>query len=383
MKAGVLYEPNTPLVIETARVSDAPVFDTLLIISIGELGTHVLEAVSRSGLFRRIVVASRSGRKAQQRINNALIGAGLDGYFPRFEAVEFDFNDPACVKQLRALAPDIIFSAPSLRPWWRTEGPATGTLPFAALMSLHLAPMAVLRERMAEADLDGIWIAASFPDVINPCLTRSGYGPHCGVGNVQEPIAKIQAGVVRALSLDPTKVKIRLVAQHAFEYYVMREEPSDVLPPYQLEVLAADKDVSDLGHRILRDPFPFPYDLHFNRVTASACLVTLRALAEEGPTQTHLPGILGLPGGYPVVVEGKLLQLDLAEGWSVEAAVATNTASLAWDGISALDVDGTVHFTQETSRALHRLTGHSIGSLHPSKVTQQARWILDALSADP
>jgi hypothetical protein len=383
MKAGVLYEPNTPLVIETARVSDAPVFDTLLIISIGELGTHVLEAVSRSGLFRRIVVASRSGRKAQQRINNALIGAGLDGYFPRFEAVEFDFNDPACVKQLRALAPDIIFSAPSLRPWWRTEDPATGALPFAALMSLHLAPMAVLRERMAEADLDGIWIAASFPDVINPCLTRSGYGPHCGVGNVQEPIAKIQAGVVRALSLDPTKVKIRLVAQHAFEYYVMREEPSDVLPPYQLEVLAADKDVSDLGHRILRDPFPFPYDLHFNRVTASACLVTLRALAEEGPTQTHLPGILGLPGGYPVVVEGKLLQLDLAEGWSVEAAVATNTASLAWDGISALDVDGTVHFTQETSRALHRLTGHSIGSLHPSKVTQQARWILDALSADP
>jgi len=383
MKAGVLYEPNTPLVIETARVSDAPVFDTLLIISIGELGTHVLEAVSRSGLFRRIVVASRSGRKAQRRINNALIGAGLDGYFPRFEAVEFDFNDPACVKQLRALAPDIIFSAPSLRPWWRTEDPATGALPFAALMSLHLAPMAVLRERMAEADLDGIWIAASFPDVINPCLTRSGYGPHCGVGNVQEPIAKIQAGVVRALSLDPTKVKIRLVAQHAFEYYVMREEPSDVLPPYQLQVLAADKDVSDLGHRILRDPFPFPYDLHFNRVTASACLVTLRALAEEGPTQTHLPGILGLPGGYPVVVEGKLLQLDLAEGWSVEAAVATNTASLAWDGISALDVDGTVHFTQETSRALHRLTGHSIGSLHPSKVTQQARWILDALSADP
>ena len=383
MKAGVLYEPNTPLVIETARVSGVPVFDTLLIISIGELGTHVLEAVSRSGLFRRIVVASRSGCKAQKRINNALIGAGLDGYFPRFEAVEFDFNDPACVKQLRALAPDIIFSAPSLRPWWRTEDPTTGALPFAALMSLHLAPMAVLRERMAEADLDGIWIAASFPDVINPCLTRSGYGPHCGVGNVQEPIAKIQAGVVRALSLDPTEVKIRLVAQHAFEYYVMREEPSDVLPPYQLQVLAADKDVSDLGHRILREPFPFPYDLHFNRVTASACLVTLRALAEEGPTQTHLPGILGLPGGYPVVVEGKLLQLDLAEGWSVEAAVATNTASLAWDGISALDVDGTVHFTQETSRALHRLTGHSIESLHPSKVAQQARWILDALSADP
>ena len=371
-----------PGAIETARVSGAPGFDTLLIISIGELGTHVLEAVSRSGLFRCIVVASRSGRKAQQRINNALIGAGLDGYFPRFEAVELDFNDPDCAKQLRALAPDVIFSAPSLRPWWRTEDPATGALPFAALMSLHLAPVAVLRERMAEADLDGIWIAASFPDVINPCLTRSGHGPHCGVGNLQEPIAKIQAGVGQALSVDPTEVEIRLVAQHAFEYYVMREEPLDALPPYQLQVLAAGKDVSDLGHRILREPFPFPYDLHFNRVTASACLVALKALAAEGPSRTHLPGILGLPGGYPVVVEGKHLQLDLAEGWSVDAAVATNTASLAWDGIGALDADGTVHFTRETSRALHSLTGHSIESLHPSEAAQQAKWILDALPAD-
>ncbi|MDA1308495.1 MAG: hypothetical protein O2985_02705 [Proteobacteria bacterium] len=355
----------------------------MLIISIGELGTHVLEAVSRSGLFRRIVVASRSGLKAQQRLNNALIGAGLDGYFPRFEAVELDFNDPACVKQLRALAPDVIFSAPSLRPWWRTGDPATGALPFAALMSLHLAPMAVLRERMAEADLDGIWIAASFPDVINPCLSRSGYGPHCGVGNVQEPIAKIQAGVGRALCIDPREVAIRLVAQHAFEYYVMREEPSDALPPYQLQVLAAGEDVSDLGHQILHEPFPFPYDLHFNRVTASACLVALRTLAATGPSRTHLPGVLGLPGGYPVLVEGKRLQLDLAEGWSVEAAVATNTASLPWDGIDALDTDGTVHFTQETSRALHDLTGHAIESLHPSEAARQARWILDALPADP
>lgn len=356
-----------------------PAFDTFLVISIGELGTHVIEAVARSGLFRRIVVASRSGAKAQARANATRIGAGLDGFFPVLEALELDFNDPTSVTQLRSLNPDVIFSAPSLRPWWRTEDPATGALPFAALMSLHLAPMVVLRERMAEAGLPGLWIGASFPDVINACLTRSGFGPDCGVGNVQEPIPKIQYGVARARGVDPRAVDVRLVAQHAFEYYVMRQEPSETLPPYLLEVRVDGADVSDIGHAVLREPFPFPYDLHFNRVTASACLAALRGFAEPGPSRAHLPGILGLPGGYPVVIDGKSIALDLADGWSREQAVAANTASLPWDGIAAIEADGGVVYTDETARALRDLTGRSLVGVDPKNAADQARLILGAL----
>ncbi len=353
--------------------------DTFLVLSIGELGTNVLEAVARSGLFRRIVVASRSGAKAQARANATRIGAGLDGFFPVLEAVELDFNDPACVAILRSVNPDVIFSAPSLRPWWRTEDPATGALPFAALMSLHLAPMAVLRERMADAGLPGLWIGASFPDVINACLVRSGFGPDCGVGNVQEPIPKIQYGVAETVGADPSDVDIRLVAQHAFEYYVMREEPSETLPPYLLEARVRGRDVSDIADAVLREPFPFPYDLHFNRVTASACLAALRAFAEPGPTRAHLPGILGLPGGYPVVIDGKSISLDLAEAWSREEAVAANEASLPWDGIAAIEADGAVIFTDETSRALRDLTGRSMDGVDVASAGGQAAVVLDAL----
>lgn len=353
--------------------------DTFLVLSIGELGTHVLEAVARSGLFRRIVVASRSGAKAQARANATRIGAGLDGFFPVLEAVELDFNDSASVARLRSLNPDVIFSAPSLRPWWRTEDPATGAFAFAALMSLHLAPMAVLRERMAEADLPGLWIGASFPDVINACLARSGFGPDCGVGNVQEPIPKIQYGVAETVGVDPRDVDIRLVAQHAFEYHVMREEPSETLPPYLLQARVKDRDVSDIADAVLREPFPFPYDLHFNRVTASACLAALRAFAVPGLTRTHLPGILGLPGGYPVVVDGKSIRLDLAEAWSREEAVATNEASLSWDGIAAIEADGAVIFTDETARALRDLTGRAMDGVDATSAGEQAALILGAL----
>ena len=83
---------------------------TLLIIALGELGTNMLEAASRANLFERIVVASRSKSKAVQRANNALIGAGIEGLYPQLEAVSLDADDPAFVRHIKAINPDVIFS---------------------------------------------------------------------------------------------------------------------------------------------------------------------------------------------------------------------------------------------------------------------------------
>ena len=48
---------------------------SLLLISMGELATHLLEAVARTDIFDTIVVASRDFEKAKKRANNALLGA--------------------------------------------------------------------------------------------------------------------------------------------------------------------------------------------------------------------------------------------------------------------------------------------------------------------
>ncbi|KRE20557.1 hypothetical protein ASE66_06745 [Bosea sp. Root483D1] len=358
---------------------------TLLIVSLGELGTNVLEAAGRSGLFDRIVVASRSVEKARARINNALIGCGIDGFFPDFEAIGLDFNDPACVATLRRLAPDIVFSAPTLLPWWKVGGldgateTAAEKVPFGGYVSLQLAPMATFRARLADSGLAARWIAASFPDVINPCLARTGFGPDCGIGNVREPIAKIQASVGRRLGVPPTQVEVRLVAQHAFEYGVFQAQPPTELPPYLLEVTVDGQDRTALGHEALREPFPFPYDLHFNRITASAAIDGMRALLSSSPMRTHLPGVLGLVGGYPVSVEAGRIRLDLPAHWSEAQAIATNEASLPWDGIARIESDGTIVFTAETVEALHALTGTTIESAHPDTAASQAALLLGHL----
>ena len=352
---------------------------TLLILSLGELSTALLEAVARSNLFDRIVVGSRSGLKAVLRANNAIIGAGIEGYYPKIEGAKFDVDDPSFSSDLQKIDPDIIFSAPSLMPWWKLDETNKPPLPFAGYMSLHLALMSKFRDRIGEANIGARWIGASYPDVINPVLSRSGFGPDCGIGNVQEPIPKLKAGVARRLDCHPQDVVIHLVAQHAFEYYVLNDKTDKEFPPYLLKATVDGRDQSAMAESVLRESFAFPYDLHFNRVTASAGLVALRALCSSTTSEIHLPGIKQFVGGYPARVSNSQIEIYLPPEWSLDQAIETNNRSLKWDGIELIENDGTVVFTEETQQAFHRLLGKSFERLNVSNAAAQSRDLLAVL----
>ena len=352
---------------------------TLLFISMGELATHLLEAVARTDIFSTIIVASRDINKAQKRVNNALLGAGIEGHFPHIIAEDMDVHHKDFPTKLRNINPDYIFSAPSLLPWWRLA-PSDIDIPFAGYTALHLSLMQKFRHQIAEAGINTFWIGASFPDVINAMLNRTGFGPDCGIGNVQEPIAKIQMGVGRALGVLPNDVTVKLVAQHAFEYFVLNDQVPQQLPPYMLKATIGDKDVTDIAESALRQDYPFPYDLHFNRVTASSALVALHALTGETEKAIHLPGIGDYVGGYPVRASMAGINVDLPDEWSLPQAIAVNEASLAWDGIASMDKDGTIIFTEETQRALFNLLGKTVDTLSPDTAQDQATDLLNALS---
>ena len=211
-------------------------------------------------------------------------------------------------------------------------------------------------------------------------LNRTGFGPDFGIGNVQEPIAKIQIGVSRALNCLPNNVEVKLVAQHAFEYFVLNDREPDKLPPYLLKATVSDKDVTTIAEDVLREVFPFPYDLHFNRVTASSGLVALHALTGETERSIHLPGIGALVGGYPARVGKSGVTIDLPDEWSLEQAIAVNEASLQWDGIDEMTEDGTIVFTAETQKALYQLLGKNIETLSTETAQDQANDLLHVLS---
>ena len=258
----------------------------LLLISLGQLTGHVLESVARSGAFAEIVVAGRDRTYGIAKTNLARIGAAIGGRFPAIAFRELDVNSAGAGAEIRSIAPDLALAAPSMWPWWKLErlrGRAAETarsLPFAGWLACHLAPMLAVRRAWADSGLEAPWVGASYPDVVNTILHRTGPGPVCGVGNVDEIVPKIRFYVAAATGCDPAAVEVRLVAQHALEYYAYREtEAADgAAPPFLLKATADGRDVSDIAGKALLTPYPIPYDLDFNLLTASSAAVLLPGL---------------------------------------------------------------------------------------------------------
>lgn len=358
----------------------------LLLISLGQLNGHILEAVARSGKFAEIIVAGRSLARGVRKTNQTRIGAAIEGRYPAIRFVELDVNQPSAAARLRDIAPDVALAAPSMLPWWRIDrltgraAEAARAMPFAGWIACHLAPMLAVRRAWVDSRLTAPWVGASYPDVVNTVLHRSGPGPVCGVGNVDEVIPKIRFAVVQETGCDPATVEVRLVAQHALEYFVYRETGTARrdAPPFMLRTELNGRDVSDLAARAIFDPFPIPYELDFNLLTASSALALLPALAGQGPVHMHVPAPNGLPGGYPVRVEAGLVSLDLPADWTLEDAIANNVASLPWDGLQSIEADGTVVFTDTTARALFNLTGRHYQSLPPAAAAAMATELVAA-----
>ena len=253
-------------------------------------------------------------------------------------------------------------------------------MPFAGWLACHLAPMLALARAWEASGLACPWIGASYPDVVNAVLHRHrGKGPISGAGNIEEAVPKLRFVAAETMGADPAELEIWLVAQHALEYFLYApEEPAD-RPPCMLRVLWRGRDISAEIERRLFRPMPIPYDLDFNRLTGSAASLLLEALTGEVPKRLHVPAPMGLVGGYPVLAAAGRIDLDLPADWTLAAARACNEASLAWDGIAAIDADGTVRYTDRTAAALRSLLGEAVASLRPDAAAVLAGRLLGAL----
>lgn len=359
----------------------------VLLISLGQLNGHILEALSRTGDFVEIVVAGRDPGRGLCKTNLARIGAAIEGRYPVIRFVELDVNKVSAGAILRDIAPDVALAAPSMLPWWRL-GRLTGrnagkalAVPFAGWLACHLAPMMAVRRAWADSGLVCPWVGASYPDVVNVILRRTGPAPVCGVGNVDEIIPKVRFAIAAHTGCDPASVNVRLVAQHALEYFVYCDaeaSPND-RPPFLLRAELNGRDLSNIARGALFTPYPIPYDLNFNLLTASSANRLLPALAGHGIQYMHVPAPNGLPGGYPVRVEAGRVSLDLANEWSQEKAVNCCLASLPWDGLAAIENDGTAAFTQAASQALHELTRNRYELLKPDQAQAMADSLLEAV----
>jgi hypothetical protein len=352
----------------------------LLLIGLGQLTGMVLDAVARDGRFQQIVLASRNADLGRAKVQAARIGAALEGEFPRIDFVPLDFNTATAPETLKRIAPDVAFAAPSLLPRRRVRAadPKLRALPSGIWLACHLAPMLRLREAWEKSGLSAPWVSASEPDLVNAILHLTGIGPTAGSGGLATCVPRIRFLAAQQAKAPVQEITVRLVAGASFADCMAGEGTTKDWPAFMLKVTWHGQDITLAVRDKLKAKVPPLAEADHARIAASASLDLLAALGDDGLHDLHVPTPNGLVGGYPVKINRRGAEVDLPAGWELDQALGINATALAYDGIAALDKDGTVTYTDRGIGAFQALLGERIERLRPPSAQSLAERLVAA-----
>ncbi|MFD0743628.1 potassium transporter TrkA [Phytohabitans flavus] len=321
---------------------------TLAVVGSGSLARATCLALSTAdtpGLAGlKVVLLARDVAAATQICHVSSVRAAVSGRTARFTAVPVDPTDPDAVAgALAADRPDgVLVCASTHSPWEPADRPSAWTalvgragfgltLPFQAEVALAVG--AAIRRSCPEAFL----VNACFPDAVNPLLAACGVPVRAGVGNVGIVAAALQS----ALGL-PDQGRLHVVGHHLHLH-----APADPADEALVWLDGARLDnVTELlaPHRTTRG------GRGNNDITGLLAARAVAALLTGATEETHLPGVAGLPGGYPVRTTAGEVALRLPLGVDVDQAVDANRRWAMRDG--ALAEDGQVRFGPAVTGAL-------------------------------
>jgi hypothetical protein len=232
------------------------------------------------------------------------------------------FEDEAITHVLNQAKPRVIFQAASLQTaavlrsidtaWAQLvqQGGLSATAPFQAVLSLRIAKVA--RKVLPTA----AFVNACFPDVVNPILNAAGVSVLAGVGNV----AILASAVEGVLQGQGIKACVQMLA-HYQQLGSWRRRPEERTgPPPRIWI--DGQEVADVYARfseVMLSP-----QVAFD-ISGATAVPWLKALVAGRAWRGHMPGPMGLPGGYPVILtDDGQLALDLPAGITPELAKGWN-----------------------------------------------------------
>jgi len=218
----------------------------------------------------------------------------------------------------------VLLCASYQSPWERDSAPSDWTrlidrAGFGVTLPLQAAVAIEVARAVAAACPDALLINACFPDAVNPLLRGLGLPVDFGIGNV----ALLAASLAAALGLAGGR-QLRVLAHHVHLHAPddARDEArawlGDVPVPDVTALLAAQRAASRA---------------ELNHVTGLAAARLLTAVLAGERVAASLPGPLGLPGGYPVVIDRGRVRLALPPQLPVPAAVSWNEQAARRDGV--------------------------------------------------
>ncbi len=337
----------------------------ILIIGLGDLGKRIATGLAIDSGEKEIVLASRQEAKHSSFVNLLKISSKNNVRF-----IPLDASDQrAAEKVIRSVKPTLIVQCASLlSPWYvGRRSRAAGilrTAGFAAQLPAQIPLTLAIMKAVAETGLRLPVINCSYPDIVNPVLSRLNLAPSIGIGNVSMIAAKVQA-VLRQTAADPNAIsEVRVVAHHAHVTGAMlSRQPKN--PEHRPRVYLGP-DGSRKDHLAYAGGFRVKSNRELNIISTANTLAIIRAFYPDGELlQTSAPSPLGLPGGYPVSIQSGVIELNLPPSVSLNEIVEFQWLSSKLDGVENIADDGTIFFTEKLQEQMRKLDNKLALPLHP------------------
>lgn len=311
----------------------------MVIVGTGSLAAGVVNALSQSRIRMRVAVIGRSIAKTSKLVKIGSARAVMFGVPTRFEGVEIrKFQDGAFARSFRALKPRVIFQTASLQsPWEAGEGEngwtkLVASAGFGITLPLQMG-LAAEVSRGAE-DCEAAIVNASYPDCVNVALERLKLRVTCGIGNAAIVEAFCRAGA-------GGNGDVWVVGHHGHFGAWVRGERAGRKP----RVWVKGREVDGLRY----SPKLTAVDEELNQVTASTAVVVILGLLTGSTLRISIPGVAGLPGGYPFEVRKGKFHLELPAGITKDEALAHNQTGERQDGV---ELGESVRFTERARSEL-------------------------------
>ena len=351
----------------------------VLVIGLGDLGSKIAIGLASSPAIHELVIAGRGvdAGLALERVASACGDCRVR--FVRLDAMRMDDVSEILYREVPSL---VVQAASLLSPWFlqsRKDRVAQLILQagFGAQLCAQLPVIRTVMEAARAAAYRGSLVNCSYPDVTHPILARRQLAPTAGVGNAGM-IHRFISSRLRVLGR--REFSLQVLAHHSDVLPVANSRPRASTPADAAPKVYIDGSPSSTAADLLYGAPPVRDGASLNLVTASHAVALIHALLPgAAPWKTSVPGVFGLPGGWPVRIEEGNMRLDLPDDLTVAAGEHCQTEAAKFDGIQDIAVDGTVAFTEDACSALRQVSHELAAPMHPDDALSRHGKLLNFL----
>ena len=329
----------------------------IIIFGLGSVGTYLLDyIVSLADEQLEIIVVGRNQEKMQLDVNIVRTAATIRGQLrSEIHIAQCDLNDIESITGvLKHYEPHILVNSSRVY-----AGLKYGSISWTNLRAYGIwTPLAIKYARnimlaYEKADCKAISINTSYSDAVIPWLKSAGL---CyfdfGSGNLNHLIPRMKFYLAQKYAIENlNEIDMTIAMSHFHDVVISKEgqpEGQNLLidARFRGEQLAFEQD-----ELLAACSIPMPTDQKRNMMNASSNFAIIKALLgslrEKKVCKVHSPGVQGMIGGYPFVLDGVIAQGYIDESiFGLDDMKHANMESIYKDGIENV-IDGCLVYTDE------------------------------------